>query len=199
LLGMIILWAFPLAAGLNTRRAGSVSESSWAFLESSPQEPILMRRASFRPALALMIGLMGGLMYCALLLIVRIGLRLGLPETVRSTEEFRLLFFLGQIGVAAILQAGVAALVTAWVSRLEAIHGMFSAFVSGLVMTTGIFVLNILFGGTLSLQFAWNTFSQVVNEGALLALPVVWGVSALAGLVRRVRGKPTLISQEQIA
>lgn len=199
LLGIVSLWAFPLAAGLSQRRASSVSESSWAFLDSSSQGRILMRKAVFRPARAWIIGLTGGLLYCALLLTVRIGLRLGLPETVRSTDEFRLLFFIGQVGVAALLQAGVAALATAWVPRLRAAHGMFSAFVSGLVMTAGIVLLNILFGGTYTLPAAWNTFSQVVNEGALLALPAIWGVLVLSWLIQRVRGGPAVTSPRPVA
>lgn len=158
-----------------------------------------MRKAVFRPARAWIIGLTGGLLYCALLLTVRIGLRLGLPETVRSTDEFRLLFFIGQVGVAALLQAGVAALATAWVPRLRAAHGMFSAFVSGLVMTAGIVLLNILFGGTYTLPAAWNTFSQVVNEGALLALPAIWGVLVLSWLIQRVRGGPAVTSPRPVA
>lgn len=158
-----------------------------------------MRKTSFRPGLALTIALMSGLMYCAFLLLARIGLRIIVSETVRDTDQYRYMFYLIQIAVAVLFQAGVAALVTAWVPRLEAVHGLFAAFVSGCVMTFGLLALNVLFGGTLNIQFVWDTFSQIVNEGALLSILVVWGVSALSKFVRRMRGRPPLISPEQMA
>ena len=198
LLLLVSLWAFPLAAWFGRRRAASDS-SSWAFLTSSPQPFSLVRQAPFRPGLALTLGLLTGLGFCGLLLFIRIGVRLSLPESVRNTDEFELGFFLAQIGIAAFMQAGVAALVAAWVQRLGALHGLFSAFIAGCVMTLGVLILNLAFGGTLDPQFVWNTFSQVVNEGALLALPVAWGVAWLAEFVRQMRARSTFFSQKQSA
>jgi Zn-dependent protease with chaperone function len=198
LLLLISLWAFPLAAWFGRRREASAS-SSWGFLTSSPQSLSLVGQAPFRPGLALTLGLIVGLVFCGLLLLIRIGLRLSLPEAIRNTDEFRLEFFLTQIAIAAFMQAGVAALVAGWVQRLGALHGLLSAFIAGCVMTLGVLILNVVFGGRLEPQFVWNTFSQVVNEGALLALPVAWGISGLAELVRHIRGRSTLPPQKQIA
>jgi Zn-dependent protease with chaperone function len=199
LLLMVSLWAFPLAAWFGRRRVASAPGSGWAFLGSPPQEPVLMRQAPFRLGLALTVGLIVGFVFCGLLLLTRIAVRISLPEAVRNTDDFRLGFFVTQIAVAALMQAGAAALVAAWVQRLGAIHGLFSAFVAGCVMTVGLLVLNIAFGGTLDPPFIWFTFSQVVNEGGLLAIPIAWMVSGLADLVRRIRNSPKLLPQDQIA
>jgi Zn-dependent protease with chaperone function len=199
LLLLISLWAFPLAAYFSLRNVTSAVESSWAFLTSPFQELMWRRQAPFRPGLALTIGFMGGLAFFGLLLLARIALRLSLPDSVRDTDEFRLVFFVIQVGVAALMQAGVAAIVAGWVQRLGALHGLFGAFVAGCVMTVGVITLNLLFGGTISPQLAWSIFSQVVNEGALLSLPVAWGIAALAGLIRHARKRSVSFPQEGIA
>jgi len=199
LLLLISLWAYPLTAWFSRRRVALDSGSSWAFLTSGPQEPMLIRPAPLRPGLAATLGVIVGLVFCGLLLLIRIGLRMSVPEAVRNTDEFRMAFFLAQIGIAALLQMGVAALVAGWVKRLGVLHGLFAAFVSGSVMTVGLLGLNLAFGGTVDLTFAWNTFSQVVNEGALLALPAAWVVAWLAELARSARGRLRLLSQEQVA
>jgi hypothetical protein len=185
LLMMISLWAFPLAAWFWRGRMHSVMEASWAFLDAAPRPSAWPRHASLRPGLALTMGLAGGAGYCLLLFAIRIMLRLVIPEAQRSTDEFVLSFFIGAVALAALVQAGVAVVVAAWVRRLAWVLGSFAAFVAGCVMTLGFLGINLLFGGTLDPTFAWNVFSQVVNEGALLALPCALAVSALSGWMRR--------------
>ena len=68
-------------------------------------------QSPFRLGRALSIGVTAGLAFCVLLLIVRIAVGLGLPETVISTREYKLTFFYAQIAIAALMQAGVAAIV----------------------------------------------------------------------------------------
>ena len=196
---LVSLWAFPMAAWLGQKRIRANQQSSWAFLDSDSQNLTFVRQAEFRPRVALILGALTGLMYCVLLLLVRIGLRLTLPDMMRENEDFLLMFYLSQIAVAALFQVGAAAIVAGWVERLGALHGLFSAFIGGCVMSAGIIVLNLLFGGTVTLPVIWQIFSQVVNEGTLLALPVVWAVSVMAGFVRQKRARPKLASQKQPA
>jgi hypothetical protein len=103
---------------------------------------------------------------------------------VRGGDGFRLGFFLGQVALAVLMQAGVAVVLAAWVRRLGALHGLLGAFVAGSGMAAGILFINLLFGGEISFGFAWSTFSQVVNGGALAALPAAWGVEVLMRMVR---------------
>jgi hypothetical protein len=183
---LISLWSFPLAAWFWHRRVASVASHSWAFLDEPPLPLASTLQAPFRPFLAISIGLFAGLLFCGLLLIVRIGLRLALPETTRGTEEFLLWFYYAYVALAILMQAATAAVVAAWTRRLAIWHGLFAAFVSGCVMAIGVLGSNLLFGGTITGQFAWVTFSQIVNPGALLSLPIAWGAAALAGIVRSV-------------
>ncbi len=50
-------------------------------------------------------------------------------------------------------------------------------------MTSGLLVLNLLFGGRIDPMITWQTFCFVVNGGAFLALLVAMGVSVLAGWI----------------
>ncbi len=183
LLTFVSLWTYPLVAWFWHGRMTAVSEANWAFLDSSPQSPTLPRQPPLRPGLALVIGLVGGFTFCGLLLVARIVLRLGLSETVRSTDAFALTFYYGQIAAAVLIQAGTAAIVAGWVRRVGTWHGLFAAFIAGCVMTAGVLGLNLLFGGTVDAQFIWFTFSQVVNWGALLSLCV----AAAMGWLRQLR------------
>ncbi|MFQ6013947.1 MAG: M48 family metalloprotease [Anaerolineae bacterium] len=186
---LISLWAFPLAAWFWRERVASAPGSSWAFLDPTPQPLTLPRQAPLRPGLALTVGLAGGLAFCVVLLVLRVAVRLTVPEATATTDQFKLMYYIGQVALAALMEAGVAAVVAGWVKRLGGLHGLFAAFVAGCVMTGGVLGLNLLFGGTIDFAFTWQTFSQVVNEGALLALPTALGVSALAGWVRRFGGQ----------
>ncbi len=182
---MVSLWAFPLAAWFWRARMSSVTEASWAYLDPAPRPSALPRQTPLRPGLAFTTGLAGGVGYCGLLLVIRIVLRIAVPEDLRSTEEFLQNFSVGTITLAALIQTGVAVVVAVRVRRLGWVHGLFAAFVAGCVMTVGTLGLNLLFGGTVNPTFVWDVFSEVVNEGALLALPFALIVSALSGRIRR--------------
>ena len=97
------------------------------------------------------------------------------------------MFYLGQMALAVVMQAGVAGIVAGWVKRLGWTHGLFAAFVAGCVMTTGALGLNLLFGGGIEPGFAWQTFSLIVNA-VQAGIPVAVGVSAIAGWVRPSAG-----------
>ncbi len=184
LLTLMSLWTFPLAAWFWRKRAATASEVNWALLDSSSEPLILPPQPPLRPGLAMIFALAGGLAFCGLLLLIRIGLRLGLSEAVRSTDQYILTFFYGQIALAVLMQVGVAAIVAAWVKQVGWAHGLFAAFVAGCMMVVGILGLNLLFGGTLDAFLAWTVFSLVVNGSAPLVLPAVTGMSAVAGWVR---------------
>jgi hypothetical protein len=187
LLALIVLWAFPLAAWFWRRPPTPADNSSWALLDPAPQRVTLLPQALLRPRLALLAGLAGGAIYCGLVLMLRIWWRWGLSEATRSDDQARLLLYFGQVALAALLQMGVAAVVAGWVQRLGALHGLFAAFVAGCVMTVAMLGLNLAFGGTIDFGFAWQTFSLVVNGGALLALPIGLVVAGLAGWIRRAQ------------
>jgi Zn-dependent protease with chaperone function len=187
LLAFICLWAFPLATWFWRKQVKTPVGSHWAFLGASSQPIVLPRQDPFRLRFALIVGMVGGLVFCALLLVIRIWLRMSVPEAIRSTGQFKLLLFYGIIVLAVLFQAVIAGVVAGKIRRLGSLHGLFAAFVGGCVMTAGTLGINLLFGGTASASFIWITFSFVINAGALLALPIVLGVSAIAHRIRKTK------------
>jgi hypothetical protein len=146
-------------------------------LDATPAAPALSP-VSLRPSLGLRHGLLAGILFAVLILLVRVGLRLFIAEEVRGTARFVTLFIYGQLGLAALLQASAAAMAAARVCRAGITHGMFAAFVGGSVMVVGILAISLLFGGTLNVAFVGSIFTQIVNAGALLALPAAAGAAA---------------------
>jgi len=183
LLVPIGLWAFPLAAGLWRKRPTSDSTGQWALLDPSPRPLSLQRGGRFHLSQTLVMGTVGGLAFCTLLLVVQFGWN-NVPEATRSTDDARILFAVAQVVLAVFVQVITATVVTIRVRWLSGIHGLFAAFVAGCIMAVGILVLNLVFGGSITPSFAWIIFSLVVNGGALLSLPVTMGVSFLASRSR---------------
>ncbi len=188
----VSLWTYPLAAWFWRGRVASASGSSWAFLDPSSQPLVLPRQAPLRPGLALTVGLIGGMVFCILSLIISLGLNFA------GSEIFVAWMLFGQAALAALLQAGVAAVVAGWVERLGGLHGLFAAFVAGCVMAGGVLAIYWLMAGTevFLASFAaasdiWFKVTIVINGGTLLALPTAWGVSALAGRVRQAAAART--------
>jgi Zn-dependent protease with chaperone function len=187
LLALISLWAFPLAAWFWRGRVRKAPGSNWAFLDSSSQRQLWSHQEPLSPRFALTLGLQIGLVFCVLLLIVKVGIRVGVSEAIRQTDQYKQVFYYSQVLLAVLLQVGIAAIVAGKVRRLASLHGLFAAFVGGCVMTLGVLDLNLLFGGTIEPFFTWQTFCLMVNGGALLALPIAVGVSAVVGKARQTQ------------
>lgn len=185
LLPLIVLWAFPLSACLLRER--TFLEAGWAFLDSASLPSAPSAKVACRPGLAVKAGLAVGLTFCALLLAARLWLHASVPEATRDTNQYRMVFFGAQVAAAALMQAGVAAVVAGRVRRLGSLHGLCAAFVAGCAMTAGLLGLNVVFGGTSPPAFAFMVFKFVISGGALLALPVALAAAALASRIRGFR------------
>ncbi|HET8851478.1 MAG TPA: hypothetical protein VFN02_03055, partial [Ktedonobacteraceae bacterium] len=179
LVAFVCLWAFPLVARFWRKQVKTPTGSNWAFPGTSSQHVVLPPQDPFRLRFALTVGLVGGLVFCGLLLLIRIGVRLSIPEAIRGNYQFRIILTIIQIVLAALIQATAAGIVAGWVRRLGSQHGLFAAFVGGCVMTVGFLGLNLLFGGTAPASFIWIIFSSVINAGALLAWPIALIVSVI--------------------
>jgi Zn-dependent protease with chaperone function len=185
-LAMIGLWAFPLGAWLWRDRVTHGFISSWALLDPSGTRATPPQQIGLHPRLALVSGLGGGLLFCTLLLLIRVWLQ-GLPESERGSDQFKVTFYFSQIALAAFIQAGVAAAVASRVRQLSTVHGLFAAFVVGCLAAAAILGLNLLFGGTLDAPFVGTVFWSVLIGGALLTLPSALVGSAVAVSLRRGR------------
>lgn len=188
LVGLMILWAYPLTAWFWRRRVAASSGVSWAFLDPSPRLLRLPRRPPLRPDLALMVGVLGGVLFCALSFALSLGLFLVLPVDLLVRWAVY-----GQAVLAALIQASVAAVVAVRVKRLGGLHGLFAALVASCIMAVGALVIYVLSSGRPMSYYVQSPpvgtilllTSAVINGGTLLALPAGLGVSMVAGWVRR--------------
>jgi Zn-dependent protease with chaperone function len=172
LVALVSLWTFPLSACLwQQRQPDSTYSPRWGFLDQTPvqvhQPPIQLEAYPAKT------GLIGGLIYCGLLLLIRLGIRAFLPEPVRNSEVNLSFLMYGQMGLAVLMQAGIAVKVARTAQSLPKVYGLFAAFIAGCVMIVSVFILNLLFGGTINSQSAWKTISQILNGGTLLSLMVI--------------------------
>jgi Zn-dependent protease with chaperone function len=176
------LWVFPLAASLWRGKVASEAQSTWAFLEGEAKPLALPAQAPIRLGLALIIGLAVGLMFCALLMLLRYNhyIAPGLGRLIHSVDGLTIVLVLNSLS--ALMQASAAALAAAWIRRLGTLHGLCSASIAGYVMTLGWMQFFADYGGI-------NLFI-ILGTGTFLALPVALGVSVLTGWIRRTRSKP---------
>ena len=160
------LWAYPLSAWFWRKRRSQLVRSSWAFLDpltESERQAHSLSSQPLRPGLALLVGLGGGLAFLALLSFFKSRLLL---------DNF------SQTMLAVSLQTAMAAIVAAWVPRLNAIHGLCSAFVTGCIAA----IVMLAYSRT----FDFTTALLVVNTGMVVTLPIVLIVSILARGIRRL-------------
>jgi hypothetical protein len=176
------LWAFPLAAWLWRRKLASEGQSTWAFLKGESALPALPAQAPIRPGVALIIGLAAGLMYCALLVLLRYhnSIAPAIGSFLHSMNgDTRVLIL---YSLSAFLQASAAAITAIWIRRLGALHGLCSASIAGYVIT----LAWMLFLG----DYSGMHFVLILGPGMFLALPVALSVSALASWIRRTGSQP---------
>lgn len=181
------LWVFPITASFWLRRMTKATTSSWAFLDSQSQYVRLPPQESLQPFLALMIGLVGGLLYCNLLILIQIWRHSNVSPAITNTSQFIQLFTFGRFVGGAILQAIVAAIVAVLIRRIGVLHGLFAAFVAGCVMTAGVCDSILIYGQTIDSYFVWVVLGFMVNGGAILALLAALVVSVLVGWIRRLQ------------
>jgi hypothetical protein len=178
LIAFICFWLYPLSAWFWSKRTTTVSTARWAFLRYpavlSPPEQVVPLPAFTSPGLALAIGLAGGLMFCILLLLYTLFLHLPI-----SQEQSILL--------AVLVQGGLAVIMAVRVRQFGELYGLFTAFVGGCVMTGVVFGMSMLATGTIPADIvAWYIFLSIMNQGALLALPVGYASSVFTGFIYKV-------------
>ena len=186
LISLVCLWAFPLAAHLWRRRANSAPASPWVYLDAHAPEPVFVSQQAVPKIKSLLKpAIIGGLVFWGLWLLLRVGVRAGVSEMTRDSDQFKIALFLVGVFLAAFMQAGVGALVAGRVKSSASLYGLLAAFVAGSVMGLGFYGINVGFGGEFGLDRLWFNISQIINAGALLTLPTAVVVSVLAGWFRR--------------
>jgi Zn-dependent protease with chaperone function len=180
---LIALWAFPLAAALLGRRNRS--------------------GLPLAPGSALLIGIAGAAAYAVVLVVLRAGLDLAIPESTADRDAFGLTFYYWMVALALLAQMAVAAVAAFRAPSLRVVHGLFAAFVTGSGAAWTLLGVNGLSGcvgfitvssatdcGWVPSWFAWQVYRQVVGEGAAVALAAGLVVSLGFTLLRWSRSRP---------
>jgi len=184
-----VLWFWP--------RANSASKPGWALLENAAWQTAVPDKALVSVRLPLKIGAAAGVLFAGIMLLVRIGLRLGTPLLTRQSEQFAAGFGYGQAALAGVIQAAAAVLVHRRARRLRVASGPLTAFVAGCVMAAAALVLWIFLPGGNSpfvlrvlglawhgtrgralregIEVAWGDFQMFIKAGALLSLISIAG------------------------
>lgn len=184
------LWAYPLATWFWRKQRLRPFQQGWEYLEPLSQTEAQVRplaslhRAPLRPGLALLVGLGGGLAFLVLFSIfigkapvgsVAQHLGLAVPQFLSTVlQQTGITMSMALIGIA----TGTAAIVSAWVPRLGAIHGLFTAFVVGCIGAIEMLAYMHMFDLT--------TAIGIVDACMMAALPVALIVSTLVRWIRHL-------------
>ena len=171
-IGLLCLWAYPFAARFWRKRAVAAAQPGWAWLEPSPGQAIPSVREPVQFRLALLVGIAGALLFCGILVALRLWIRLTVSEAVRGLygREIALGVVIWAFSRAAMIQGGIALVTAAWARRSGVLLALFAAFIAGCVMTIGFLGLNLLLGGSINLDFTWIILIGIVIPGGLLAV-----------------------------
>jgi Zn-dependent protease with chaperone function len=189
------VWALPLSAWFFRHRRQKVTTIDWALLPlGAPSQGSTTSQAhstgglaepqlgALKPWRAFWIGVIAAVAYAALITGIRVILRLTIAESVRTSDEFYLTFYIGLVLTAGLITALAGGLAALLIARLSAIHGLFAAFVGSAFSWLFFLIINVIFGGGLEPTFVWNSWVAMQSWGFLFALPV----AILAGWVRGV-------------
>jgi hypothetical protein len=84
-----------------------------------------------------------------------------------------------------VVQAFFAGLSAFIIRRLGVIHGLLTAFTSGIIGSAGFLVINLLSGGILDLLLVFRVLSSMLGWGFLFSIPAGWLASNMGNLILR--------------
>lgn len=177
----VIVWLVPVVALFV--QSGSTTPDrhkwSWAWLTHSTEQTeqdvvrtdvavVPNKRIDLRKVL--LPGILVALVYTVLLFAIRLIIRTTVSDAIRDSDQFKIALFQTSLSIGALLQVLVTGFVAARQTHLGGELGIFSAFVSTNLMLAGQVVINVLFGGSVSLAFIGSAYPLIVNVGCLFAL-----------------------------
>jgi hypothetical protein len=171
---LIALWAFPLAAWF-WRSPSDTFPTSWLYLDQPIALPLGSQPRSFFPRTALRFALRGGAIFLVLHLMIRLPWHYTQPST-GSSDFSKLAFYYSQVLLAMLIQVTTATWVAMKVRALPVVHGLFAAFVVGVLSTIIFLGTGLAFGGGLGFKFVADLAQTIVNTGAVASLAVLAAV-----------------------
>jgi hypothetical protein len=195
-IGVLALWAFPLAAA--AARRGAAVPPAWGFLDRGGPA---LRRPRIELARAALIGAVGAAAVLAGTLLLRLGVHAAVSASRRSQLEYRVAFYIWTVSLVLLAQGVVAAVTAATIRRLAIPLALFAAFLTALGGVVAVTAYPSIAScvGPLSISHSacdWSidgptagfTFVQVVVDGAVVALLFAAAACGGAALWRSMRG-----------
>jgi hypothetical protein len=148
------------------------------------EQPKLFRR------LALISGVVSGIVFLGLLVILHIGIFWGFEETTLSTDDMtKLSIHLIQVALAVVIQGCAAIIITGNVRRLSRLNGIYAAFIATCIMSAGILGIKLLSDRKLTFEYIATTIVPIIFFSIVLTLFSTSKVTRLIALIRRFRFK----------
>ena len=161
LLFFVVLWLF-------------VAAPRWLGLVPQDRRRVLRRR-KFKV-------IVGTLVFAAILVAGRFYLQFSVEAGLRGSDEFKVWFLYFWLLTGALLQGGLAFILTVRPPVATVAEACFCALVAGLLMGMVMLAVNVAFGGGLGMGFVVNTLCQFASGGVFTALPM----AALGSSIRFV-------------
>ena len=166
-----VLWALPLLSWFWYRRRTLVNRYAWALTDAGLQVQPTPARSPFNWGLLGETALVLGVLFCALFLLFhRVSLAVA---SAGQLYPYVLALTALPLVVAALWQGGLAVLLYRETGAQGIVNGLVGAFLAGLVIAAGCFLVYRLFGGTLGYAVAvdqfWPFCWQVLAWGSISA------------------------------
>ncbi|HEV2582269.1 MAG TPA: DUF642 domain-containing protein [Ktedonobacteraceae bacterium] len=184
-LGLTVLWVLPLLSWLWYRQRTPINRYVWALADARQQAPSTPAHSPFKWGLLGETALVLGVLFCALFLLFhRVSLALASAEQL---YPYALALTALPLVVAALWQGGLAALL--YREARGIVNGLVGAFLAGLVIAAGCFLVYGLFGGTLGYPVAgdqfWPFCLQVLAWGSIGAYALLLALDSWPGKGQR--------------
>lgn len=155
-LGLTVLWILPLLSWFWYRRQTLIKRYAWALADARQQVSPTSPQSPFNWGLLSETALVAGVLFCALFLLFH-QISLALASAGQLYPYVLVLTGLPLL-MAALWQSGLAVLLYRETGVGGAVNGLVGAFLAGLVIAGGCFLIYRLFGGTLGYPVAGDQF-----------------------------------------
>ncbi len=177
-LGLTVLWALPLVSWFWYRRRTLINRYAWALADARQQVTATPARSPFNWGLLGETALVLGVLFCAVFLLFhQVSLAVA---SAAQLYPFVLALTALPLVIAALWQGGLAVLLYRETGERGIVNGLAGAFLAGLVIAAGCFLVYRLFGGTLGYpvtgdqfwSFSWQVLAwgSISTHALLLAL-----------------------------
>jgi ABC-type maltose transport system permease subunit len=166
------LWLLPFGVLFVHRKLKEFQSPQWAFIDRLPKVIVMEKKYQLGVKQDLILGLVGGVIFNLLLLAIRVFRYTFIPEAIRNTPDSILQFFYLFTMINIIIGIIVMFAITVRSRQFGEIHGLFGAYIGGIVSSIGFLVQNLIFGGGIDIFFTLDIITSYVVYGAVTSFPI---------------------------